>query len=200
MLHTIGHSVHNIEAFLSLLKLHKMDTIIDVRTNPFSKVTPQFNRNALLPFLKQNNIMYSHFPEEFGARRLDKSLLDEEGRVDFEKIRQTENFKDGIKKVKSGLEKGRVIALLCAEADPFDCHRFAMISYQFVKDGIEVHHILKDGACLTNQALEAMLLKKYAKKLPQGTLFEPEPTDREKLDYAYRLRNRDIAYTASEAN
>ena len=200
MLYTIGHSTHTAEALLELLKLHKISCVVDVRSKPFSRIAPQFNKDRISSFLNLNGIIYMHLPDEFGARKISIALLDKEGKVDFEKVRQTESFKEGIKRVKQGLEIGYSIALLCAEANPFDCHRFVMISYQFAKDGIDVYHILKDGTCLTNKALDEMLLKKYAEKLPRESLFEPEPTHQEKLDCAYRLRNKDIAYLISEEN
>ena len=82
---------------------------------------------------------------------------------------------------------------MCSEAEPFDCHRFAMISYYLVRNGFEVEHILKDKSLIKNSELEKRLLKKYNKVIPKTDLFQFF-TDEEQLEMAYRLRNQDVAY------
>lgn len=82
---------------------------------------------------------------------------------------------------------------MCSEADPLDCHRFAMVSEFLNRNGFEVRHILKDRTLLTNAELEELLLKKYAKKLPQTSLFEAV-TPAQQLAAAYRLCNREIGF------
>ena len=139
--------------------------------------------------------MYLHFPEEFGARHNDPNLLDEDGKVDFEKVRQSDNFKQGVERLKKGLEKGYKIALMCSEAEPFDCHRFAMISTYLEQIGFDVKHILKDKTLKSNIQLENQLLKKYDKKIPKPNIFEPEITVESQLAFAYKLRNKEIAYS-----
>jgi hypothetical protein len=85
---------------------------------------------------------------------------------------------------------------MCSEANPFDCHRFSLISYQLVKEGVRVNHILEDGDFVGNSELEDQLLEKYYKKLPQSTLFETV-TKEMQLEVAYRLRSKYVAYSAS---
>lgn len=199
-IYTIGHSIHSIEVFRDLLTLHDINCIIDVRSVPFSRIAPQYNKPQLSSSLKAAGILYSHFGEEFGARHTNPNLLDAEGKVDFEKVRKTELFHQGIKRLQNGLDMNYRIALMCSEANPFDCHRFAMISYQLVKEKIAVQHILKNGNLFDNITLEDMLIKKYFKKLPQSSLFDGEVTIETQIDYAYRLRNKDIAYSEDESN
>jgi hypothetical protein len=160
-------------------------------------MAPQFNKDALSSALGDHNILYTHFAEEFGARHTKPSLLDENGKVDFEKVRETEKFKQGIQRLKKGLELGYKIALMCSEAEPFDCHRFSMISYQLVKEGLQVKHILKDGSVVDNSELENQLLEKYQKKLPQSTLFETVTREMQ-IEAAYQLRSKAVAFSASK--
>ncbi|HYG15411.1 MAG TPA: hypothetical protein VEC12_06615, partial [Bacteroidia bacterium] len=94
-----------------------------------------------------------------------------------------------------GIDKGYIMALMCSEAEPFDCHRFSMISVALEKEGLNVNHILKDKTLTTNARLENQLLKKYDKKIPRPTVFEPDITPADQLKAAYRLRNKDIAYS-----
>jgi uncharacterized protein (DUF488 family) len=196
-IYTIGHSTHEFEYFISLLNKYGINCLIDVRSAPFSRMAPQFNKDVLSSALGNHDILYAHFAEEFGARHTKPSLLDENGKVDFEKVRQTEKFKEGIQRLKKGLELDYKIVLMCSEADPFDCHRFAMISYQLVKEGLQVRHILKDGSVVENSELENQLLKKYQKKLPRSTLFETVTREMQ-IEAAYQLRSKAIAFSASK--
>lgn len=191
MLFTIGHSTHAIETFLERLKTHRINCVIDARSHPFSKIAPQFNKPALSKTLVENGILYAHLPDEFGARRTEKNFLDEEGKVDFEKVRESEAFKRGVERVKNGLAQGYRIAIMCAEADPLDCHRFSMVARGFALAGENVQHVLKDGSLRSHEALEERLLEKY--KLSEATLFS---TREERLSIAYRLRNKDIAFSS----
>lgn len=196
---TLGHSTHDILYFVELLKTFSVNTLIDVRSVAASAYTPQYNKESLSAFLLRNKISYLHFADEFGARKTDASLLDKNGKVDFEKVRSSQAFKSGVKQLKKLASENKTMALMCSEANPFDCHRFSMVSVQLAKENFEVIHILKDKSTITNKELEEELLKKYAKKIPQPSLFEPEISAGEQLDFAYRLRNKDVAYnTAAE--
>jgi len=195
LIYTIGHSNHTIDYFNELLGAHGINCVIDVRSIPASTYNPQFNKESLSNYLKNNNITYLHFGDEFGARHTEKDLLDEAGKVDFDKVRKSDKFLAGIERLKGGLSKGFTVALMCSEAEPFDCHRFSLISYYLVRNGFIVRHILKDSTLIENSELEIRLLKKYDKKIPKPTLFDPVIlTETEKLNLAYRFRNMEVAY------
>jgi hypothetical protein len=84
---------------------------------------------------------------------------------------------------------------MCSEAEPFDCHRFSLISYYLVRNGYVVKHILKNKALIDNNELEIRLLKKYDKVIPKPTLFDHKIlTPIEQLNMAYRFRNMEVAY------
>jgi uncharacterized protein (DUF488 family) len=195
---TIGHSTHEINAFLDLLSRYGINCLIDVRSAPYSRIAPQFNKEALSATLKEAGILYTHFEKEFGARHTRPSLLDEEGKVNFDKVRASAEFQQGVQRLQKALDLGYHVALMCSEGNPFDCHRFSMITYQLVKEGLQVQHILTEGEAVDNTVLEDQLLQKYQKKLPQTTLFETV-TPEMQLEAAYRLRGKDVAYSASKA-
>lgn len=195
IIYTIGHSTHQIDFFLELLNKYSVNCIIDVRSVAASSYNPQYNKEPLSNFLKKNNITYLHFSEEFGARHSDPDLLDEEGKVDFEKVRKSYSFKNGIERIWLGLEKNFVISLMCSESEPFDCHRFSMVSIALEKEGFDVKHILKDKSIKSNAQLENLLLKKYDKKLPKPDMFTPNVSLEDQLQVAYKLRNKEIAYS-----
>jgi uncharacterized protein (DUF488 family) len=195
IIYTVGHSTHQLDYFLELLKEYGVTCLIDVRSVAASSYNPQYNQEPLKNFLKSNGITYLHFAEEFGARHTDPDLLDDEGKVDFAKVRKSWAFKNGVERIWQGLDKGFTISLMCSESEPFDCHRFSMVSIALDKDGFDVKHIMKDKTLKTNADLENQLLKKYDKKLPKPDMFNPNVTLDDQLKEAYRLKNKEIAFS-----
>ena len=195
-LYSIGHSSQSQEEFLDLLRSHDVNCIVDVRSMPASKYAPQFNQENLKWFLKKNGVQYLHFGEEFGARRTD--CLDEDGQVNFELAVKGYAFLKGVKRLMSGLEKGFHIALMCSEADPLECHRFAFVSRYFHEHGVEVQHILKDGGLASQAMLEKRMVEEYLKSrkyhLSEVDQLFGTYTAEEQLRDAYRLKNKEIGY------
>ena len=195
-LYTIGHSRHEIDDFLELLRQHGVDFVLDVRSTPYSKYADQFNREPLEWALQNAGLEYHFMGTYFGARPDDKSLYCDEGYLDFARVRKSPRFLAGVNSVRKGLEMGRNIALMCAEQDPFDCHRAIMVSRAFELAGIEVNHILKDGNLQSQAKLNERLLDKYYPNIAQVSFFDA--TDRkedwEYLEMAYQQRNREIGY------
>ncbi|HYG14604.1 MAG TPA: DUF488 domain-containing protein, partial [Bacteroidia bacterium] len=99
LIYTVGHSNHTADYFLELLKAFGVNCLIDVRSIAASTYNPQFNREPLQAYLKNNNIAYLHFAEEFGARHSDPDLLDAEGKVDFGLVRRSWQFKNGVERL-----------------------------------------------------------------------------------------------------
>jgi uncharacterized protein (DUF488 family) len=199
VIYTIGHSTHSQESFLGLLNNYAVNCVVDVRSTPFSAHVPQFNKETLRQYLDDHGIVYLHFPKAFGARQRDPELLDDSGRVDFEKVRQSKSFREGIDKLRQCLDRGVKVALMCSEGNPLDCHRFSMIAYQLAKDGFLVRHILKTGDVVDNKDLERLLLARYAQKLTERSLFDHRSMNEAQVELAYKLRNKEIGYLAGKA-
>jgi len=195
-LYSVGHSNMSEEEFLELLKTHGIDCIVDVRSVPASKYTPQFNLEPLKWFLKSNGIQYLHFGDEFGARRSDS--FDAEGQVDFEKAIETQNFKKGVNRLTKGLEKGFRISLMCSEANPLECHRFSLVSRYFHDNGLDVWHIMKDAETVSHKDLEEEMIKSYLHSkrhlLPEIDQLLGTYTKEDQRRDAYRLKNKEIGY------
>jgi len=195
-LYTVGHSNQSLEGLLQLLQRNGVNCVVDVRSVPASKYAPQFNQDFLGQFMLKNGIMYLFFGKEFGARRTD--CLDEDGRVDFEKAVGTPLFQQGVERLLKGLEKGFCISLLCSEADPLECHRFAMVARYFYSHGIEVLHIMKDSSAIPHDKLEQKMIESYlhSKKyhLSEVDQLFGTYTAEEQLEDAYRLKNKEIGY------
>lgn len=148
MLYTIGHTNHSHEEFLKLLQLHHITYLLDVRSTPFSQFASQFNKGVISSFLSKHGINYAHMGKYFGARPTDETLYNSQGYLDFEKARESKDFKKGLENVIFGLHQGHNVALMCTEKDPFDCHRAIMVARGFELSGVEVKHILPDGKLL----------------------------------------------------
>ena len=195
-LYSIGHSSQTQEEFLALLMQHGINCIVDVRSVPASKYTPQFNQETLKWFLKSHDIQYLHFGDEFGARRTD--CFDEHGQVNFEQAVKTPNFQQGVIRLMTGLKKGYRIALMCSEADPLECHRFSMVSRYFYDQGVDVQHILKDGILASHASLEKEMINQFLHSrkyhLPEIDLLFGSYSEEEQRKDAYRLKNKEIGY------
>lgn len=140
---TIGHSTHSLEAFVKLLKAHSVGAVADIRSTPYSRYSPHFNRESLRGALQRHQIRYVFLGRELGARSDDPSCY-ENGRVRYRLLAQTELFQRGIERVESGSSTYR-IALMCAEKDPLDCHRAILVAPALCRNGTTVQHILADG-------------------------------------------------------
>ena len=147
---TIGHSTHSFEVFAALLRQHGVTAVADVRSAPFSRFNPQFNREPLSEALKARGIRYIFIGQELGARSNDPSCY-EKGRVQYNRLARTNAFRNGIERVIRGADK-HSIALMCAEKEPLQCHRTLLVARALAERGISVNHILADGSLETHEA------------------------------------------------
>ena len=141
---TIGHSTRTLEAFIHLLKTHQVTRLIDVRTIPRSRHVPQFNEGTLPNSLHAAGITYEHMPGLGGLRhtRVDSPNTawrnaSFRGYADY---MQTDEFAESLDSLIDEGHKDR-IALMCAEAVPWRCHR-SLIADALTARGIRVEHIL----------------------------------------------------------
>jgi len=197
IVYTVGHSTHQLDFFLELIKTVDIDCIVDVRSVPASAYNPQYNKDSFKNFLKNNHIQYLPFAEEFGAKQTDYDLLDDDKKLDFEKFRKTRRFNHGLERIWQGIDKNFRIALMCSESEPLDCHRFSMVSIGLENNGFEVKHILKDKSIKTNVELEDELIAIYLKKekISQRNLFMPDITRETQLKEALKLKNKEIGFS-----
>lgn len=165
--YTIGHSKHTFDKLVSLLKQHAVTALADVRSTPFSRFNPQFNKDALARDLKAHGIKYVFLGRELGARSDDPSCY-ENGRVQYGRLARTDLFKQGIERVMKGAGEHR-IALMCAEKEPLECHRTLLVARALDEQGVEVVHILGDGRLESHRAAMERLLDVTG--LPREDLF-----------------------------
>jgi uncharacterized protein (DUF488 family) len=184
---TIGHSTNSITRLIELLKMHDISAVSDVRSQPYSRMNPQFNRETLKAALNAADMKYVFLGRELGARSDDKACYCN-GRVVYERLGRTNSFKEGIERVITGAKQYR-IALMCAERDPLDCHRTILVARHLIDRGISVRHILSNGTIEEHGEAMARLVGRL--QIPATDMFRSES---EILDQAYAQQESLIAY------
>lgn len=187
VLYTIGHSAHSQEHFISLLKMHDISAVCDVRSQPYSRRSPHFNREALKVALENHHIAYVFLGDALGARSTDSSCY-ENGRVSYNRLANTPLFQKGMERLREEIRRFRV-ALLCAEKDPLACHRTILVCRHVKAPDLSIRHILDDGSLETHDAAERRLL--LITGAHQGNLFAESW---QLLERAYDLQGQEIAY------
>lgn len=199
-LFTIGHSTLEQKEFLKLLSDKGVNTLVDVRSTPYSRFASQFNAETISSALGQAGIQYIHEPEAFGARRTEKELYSKDGYVDFNKVRNTPLFKQKLNEYAGRAQKGDRIAFMCSEKDPLACHRTILVARAFSLAGIQPEHILSDGKLLSQKDVDDKLVGMYFPDHNEPSLFagfENERND-DLVQKAYDLQNVKIGYKLAD--
>lgn len=184
---TVGHSTHTYEQLLDLLRAASITAVADVRTAPFSRQFPQFNKDALQSELRMDGIAYSFLGKELGGRPTGSQYYCD-GVADYERMAQSSDFGRGLQRVLEGARKYR-IALMCSERDPLNCHRCLLVGRALAARGVAVKHVLADGTIADHREIEERLLKSEDQ---QGDDLFLSPDER--LAKAYQKRARKVAY------
>ncbi len=189
---TIGYAgFPDVNEFIKALKLYSVQILIDVRSSPYSAYYEDYNKDCLTKRLAENGIYYYNYSRQFGARQENKDYYID-GRLDFEAFSRSEQFLDGVHKVENS---NAIIALMCAEKNPSDCHRSILVARAFSDRGHEVIHIMPNGETRTQCDVELELLEHYFPNRDQESLFvEDNKTDKDYIAEAYRLRNDQIGF------
>lgn len=197
---SVGHSNHEWPAFVALLRRAGITAVADVRSSPYSGRYPHFNRELLASGFGKEEIAYVFLGDLLGGRPGQPSLYDEDGRVNYERVRQTEPFQRGLDQLLRASHR-YTIAILCSEQDPLECHRGLMIAPALSERGFPPLHLRRDGSLETNAEMERRLLQDtgVGAGLIDG-LFAATLTEEERQSFlaeAYRCQARRRAYQLS---
>lgn len=146
---SIGHSSHAISRLRELLHAHGVETVVDVRSTPYSQRFPDFALPALRQAVREEGMKYLHMPE-LGGRPADQRFYDDSGHVLYRRVAESEGFSRGLKRLLKGAEQYRV-AVLCSEEDPVACHRWRLIGRAIHQAGSSMLHIRGDGRLETHE-------------------------------------------------
>lgn len=148
-LFTIGHSTRAWQEFIDLLKEHQIKILVDVRRFPGSRRYPHFNQGEMRVKLQEQQIKYVHL-EALGGRRepfndsRNVGWRSKSFRGYADHMSRSE-FKSGVEQLLEFCQNNQV-AIMCAEAVPWQCHRMLISDYLTYMFELEVYHILSDKA------------------------------------------------------
>ncbi len=142
---TIGHSSHTTETFLALLKQHHIACLVDVRSSPYSRYAPQFNREALAAALQSAGLTYRFAGDHLGGKPKDITLHGDSGAPDYDRMAASPLFQKGLDRL-CQLAAAEPTVILCSEADPAACHRERLVGRALRARGVTVRHIMPDGS------------------------------------------------------
>ncbi len=189
---TIGHSNHSVEHFVGLLVEQGVTAVADVRSSPYSRHNPAYNREPIRESLKDAGIAYVFLGKELGARSPDPACY-VDGRVQYRCLAESEVFKEGLARVIEGSRTHR-LALMCAEKEPLACHRTILVARELEAKGSPVVHIHADGHLETHAS--ALRRMRELVGVPDADLLRSQE---ELLDEAYALQAERIAYVMDRA-
>lgn len=176
-LFTIGHSNHSLERFVRLLEENGVMTLVDVRTAPYSRYNPQFDKETLESALSRHSIQYAFAGEYLGGRPSDPScyksrFLPGEGadylrEVDYPEVMRREWFLRAINRLLE-LADEQTTAIVCSEENPAQCHRHHLIAKFLLREHPEVNvrHIRGDGIIIAAASILAAVEDIQAEQLP----------------------------------
>lgn len=142
---TIGHSRHPIERFLALLAQHRVALLVDARSHPASRFSPQFARKPLERAVVDAGVQYWFLGDALGGRPPDPACYDADGKLDYDRVEQLASYQRGIAELVDRIRTSRT-CVMCAEEDPARCHRRLLIARTLVRRGVDVFHIRGSGA------------------------------------------------------
>jgi uncharacterized protein (DUF488 family) len=162
---TVGHSRHELPALLAVLHGPGIELVADIRSQPFSRYNPQFNRERFGATLTEVGLGYLFLGAELGGRPPEPEFYDGAGHVRYSALAQTERFNAGLRRLltESGWQR---VAMLCSEEDPRRCHRRLLVTRVLTARGIPVRHIRGDGSVIREEDLGPL-----PQETSQGTLF-----------------------------
>lgn len=144
LIRTIGYSTRTLGEFIALLEMYGVALLVDVRSVPRSRHNPQFNKETLPNSLKLSGVKYVHMPDIGGLRRPKpdsvNTALKKKGFRGYADYMQTKEFTEKLLNLLA-IARGTHVAVMCAEALPWRCHR-SLIADALVVRHVKVEHIL----------------------------------------------------------
>lgn len=189
---SMGYGIRSQDAFINTLQMLDIDTVVDIRSRPKSRFTPEFDEDIIYGALTAEGIDYYSAGEKLGGRVSDPSLLGEDGQVDWDRFRGSPSFQEGIRAIEALSDSGHIVAFVCTEGDPLQCHRMGTVARNLAEDGMDVRHVLLNGEVVSHAEMEDRLLHRYI-----GRNMVPSVESgsyQRQMDEAYRALNREKGY------
>jgi uncharacterized protein (DUF488 family) len=155
-IYTIGYGNRSPEEFLKLLQYYHVAYLVDVRSQPYSRMNPQFSRETLEKYLKRQDIRYMFMGDALGGRPKDDTCY-VDGRVDYSSLSKKSFYQQGITRLRTAWDKQLRVAIMCTEIKPQECHRGKLIGNSLFEQHVAVAHIDENGKVRTQQEINLSL-------------------------------------------
>lgn len=188
---TVGYANRSVEEFVAVLRDNSVNAVADIRSVPFSGSNPEFNHDSLKRTLGSSGIAYAFLGKELGARTPNTDCY-VSGRVQYDRLATTPTFQLGLGRIEKGISSHR-IALMCAEKEPFDCHRCILVGRHLCERGIRVSHILEGGQTEEHSATIGRLIQYL--RISDAYASQSEEDN---ISMAYRIQGERIAFKVEE--
>ncbi|KTC75935.1 hypothetical protein Lbir_0004 [Legionella birminghamensis] len=174
-LYTIGHSTHPLEEFIEILQHYRIRHLVDIRTVPRSRHVPWFNKDSLGKSLSKEKIKYTHLDKLGGLRKTFAESINTgwhnasfRGFADY---MQTKPFFEGLKELNAIIDADHQVAIMCAEAVPWRCHRSLVGDAEIIRH-IEVLDIFHKEEVRPHQLTKFAIVNKHTRPY---RVFYPNP-------------------------
>jgi uncharacterized protein (DUF488 family) len=158
---SVGHSNHPIEKFIQLLRNSEIHVLVDIRSQPYSKVAPHFDSRPLREVVQASRMVYLFLGRELGGRPERDEFYDADGHVLYARVADTPTFRGAIQRLQDGIVRYRV-AIMCSEENPTHCHRRLLVGRVLTQQGVRIDHIRGDGGIQTDDELGQSSVEKQA--------------------------------------
>jgi uncharacterized protein (DUF488 family) len=159
VIYSIGHGNKKMEDFINELKSFNISYLLDIRSNPWSKWNPDFNKSSLETSLKEHNIVYVFLGDKLGGLPSEPACYDAEGKVVYDRVKEKDFFREGLTRLVQANEKGVKLAVMCSETKPEECHRSKLVGQELLKSGISVNHIISPKMVKSQETVMTELTK-----------------------------------------
>ena len=155
---TIGYGGRNSDDFVAILNQYEIDTLVDVRSQPYSRFAADFCSARLGKILNGRGIRYEFMGDSLGGRPDDRNCYTYSPQrkmelLDAKKCESKDFYRNGISRLKHALSEGRRIVIMCSELEPHDCHRGYVLGKTLDGDEIAVVHIGRNGERLSQSEI-----------------------------------------------
>jgi uncharacterized protein (DUF488 family) len=158
-IYTIGYGAREMDNFIAVLKSHQIDFLIDIRSKPYSRYKPDFSKQALERKLQAQGIRYVFMGDALGGQPDDPDCYDDDGKVDYDKIRGKLFYEKGIGRLRQAWQNQVSVVLMCSEGKPEMCHRSKLIGNTLVDEGINLAHIDENNQLISQEDVVLRLNK-----------------------------------------
>lgn len=157
-IYTIGYGGRETNDFIAILNQYEIDTLVDVRSQPYSRFSPDFSKESLSSILRRSGIHYEFMGNSLGGRPNDTDCYTyspqrKKKLLDAKKCELKGFYQQGIAQLKRALTSGRRIVIMCSELEPHECHRGYVLGKTLDGDEIAVVHIGRDGQPLSQSQI-----------------------------------------------